>query len=522
MGDTVLFGNNEDAVSPETYYWVIPGTETRYGAIVFGLEGMYHEGGVNEMGLAYDVNALPWMAMNPSPELPHVPDRLGEHLLTENATVEEAIAYLSSFSWGEGLAAQIHIADATGDAVVVSAGADGELNFTRMQPGDGYLVSTNFNLAIPANGRYPCWRYDTATSMLETVFDGSGLDIDHMRSILDSTHQEGRDSNTLYSYIADLRQGVINLYYWYQFDEVIVIDVDEALSQGATQYRMRDIFTEGTVERAEEAHSYYTELPERWRNVAQVFYATTAVSLVALFWALIRNPDISRRARLTWVFAVLLFGIFGLLAYYLTNRVSRSAPEAQEGRPGWSAAFAATAYSIVGYGVVWIGTLSYLLLFVAEPSPGQVLGLTYTLPYAFGLLFFRTPLAALHREEGYWDALRRSFLPEFISLNFACAGFFPVVFLLSNIFFVSTPSFSDPLMWFVFAMGILAGFISLLPLNIWLAFRDGSKDLPLALQSGEPVGLTGDQLTPRYGWFLALLSFSLFMVSVWLTISNMI
>jgi hypothetical protein len=54
MGDTVLFGNNEDAVSPETYYWVIPGTETRYGAIVFGLEGMYPEGGVNEMGLAYD------------------------------------------------------------------------------------------------------------------------------------------------------------------------------------------------------------------------------------------------------------------------------------------------------------------------------------------------------------------------------------------------------------------------------------------------------------------------------------
>lgn len=522
MDDTVLFANNEDAVSPETYYWVIPGEEGKYGSIIFGLEGMYPEGGVNEKGLAYDVNALPWMTMVPQSELPYRPDRLGEHLLAENATVEEAIAYLSGFSWGEGIAGQIHIADATGNAAVMSVGADGELTFTRKQPEDGYLVSTNFNLAEPSNGRYPCWRYDTATGMMGTIFNGSDLDVEQMRSVLDATHQEGRETNTLYSNIVDLRHGVIYLYYWYQFDDVIVIDVDELLSQGAAQYRMRDVFPEETVERAMQAHRHYTEMPERWRNVGRIYFVINAVSLVVLFGALMRNPGLSWRMRLIWVLATLLLGIFGLLAYMLSNRMQRSGFDVQVSGSGWDAAFAGTAHSIVGYGVVWVVTLAYLLLFVAEPGPGQILAFTYGVPLIVGLLLFRAPLIALRRKASYLEVLRRSFLPEFISLNMACIGFFPVVFLTSNTLFLSSPSFSDPLMWFLFAVGVLAGFISLLPLNILIAHRPGAKETPHVLRTGEPVGVAGDSLTIRNAWYLALFSFAIFLISIWLTISNMI
>ena len=60
---------------------------------------------------------------------------------------------------------QIHLADASGDAVVISAGPDGEVAYTRKLPGNGYLVSTNFNLANPGNGT-KSWRYDKATALL--------------------------------------------------------------------------------------------------------------------------------------------------------------------------------------------------------------------------------------------------------------------------------------------------------------------------------------------------------------------
>lgn len=67
---------------------------------------------------------------------------------------------------------QVHLADATGDAVVISAGKDGELAFTRKQKGDKYLISTNFNVANPENCyNYPCWRYDIGAEMMDEIDD---------------------------------------------------------------------------------------------------------------------------------------------------------------------------------------------------------------------------------------------------------------------------------------------------------------------------------------------------------------
>ncbi len=56
-----------------------------------------------------------------------------------------------------------------GNAVVISADQNGEIAFTRKGIGDGYLLSTNFNLANPENGKYPCWRFDTASRMLRKI-----------------------------------------------------------------------------------------------------------------------------------------------------------------------------------------------------------------------------------------------------------------------------------------------------------------------------------------------------------------
>lgn len=34
-GDTVLFGNNEDWINPNTYYWVVPSSGGDYGAVYY-------------------------------------------------------------------------------------------------------------------------------------------------------------------------------------------------------------------------------------------------------------------------------------------------------------------------------------------------------------------------------------------------------------------------------------------------------------------------------------------------------
>ena len=57
-GDSVLFGNNEDYSNPATYYWVEPSGNGRYGAVYFGFDNLWPQGGVNEKGLAFDINSL--------------------------------------------------------------------------------------------------------------------------------------------------------------------------------------------------------------------------------------------------------------------------------------------------------------------------------------------------------------------------------------------------------------------------------------------------------------------------------
>jgi hypothetical protein len=40
-GDTVLFGNNEDWINPNTYYWVVPSRGGDYGVVYFGFDNFW-------------------------------------------------------------------------------------------------------------------------------------------------------------------------------------------------------------------------------------------------------------------------------------------------------------------------------------------------------------------------------------------------------------------------------------------------------------------------------------------------
>ena len=72
QGDNVLFGNNEDWINPNTYYWTVPSTNDTFGVVYFGFDNFWPQGGINEKGLAYDVNALPKSPLKPHHELPKI------------------------------------------------------------------------------------------------------------------------------------------------------------------------------------------------------------------------------------------------------------------------------------------------------------------------------------------------------------------------------------------------------------------------------------------------------------------
>ncbi len=259
FGRTVLYGNNEDYRIPQTYYWAEPSGEKTYGGVFLGFDNFFPQGGINEKGLAFDFNALPEAPLNPHNELPDRGDII-KKIYQTCATVEEAIALVKKHNWGLSIKWQVLLADATGDAVVISAGADGELAFTRKQKRDGYLVSTNFNRANPKNtyrGGYPCWRYNKAVEMLEKIKDERDLTVDYFKSILDACHVEGQGGNTLYSNVFDLKNGVIYLYHWHQFYETAVLNVADEITKKKPPTLIKELFSQETVKLAEEEFQSY-------------------------------------------------------------------------------------------------------------------------------------------------------------------------------------------------------------------------------------------------------------------------
>ncbi len=244
-GDSVMFGANEDQRSNESFL-VVDKSGTN-GVVYFATPWkgipLLMQMGINEKGLCYDMNWIPKENINPHPErkLYKVFEmkRPGKkpkkewvitHLMKECSTVEEVLSKVFQFNFGNSVSGQFHFADKNGDAVVIHPGSDGELTFTRKNQGNGYLISTNFNLAQLYKGNWSCDRYAKADKMLSTMHVRGGLSVEFMALILNATHQNKLFSTkTLYSVVYDIQKLRIYLYFNRQFNTPHVLDLNEEL-----------------------------------------------------------------------------------------------------------------------------------------------------------------------------------------------------------------------------------------------------------------------------------------------------
>ena len=101
-----------------------------------------------------------------------------------------------------------------------------------------FQVATNFRLADYASAPPSVDRFDTATRML------SGADrfsVDLFRRVLDATHQEG-PAPTQYSQVYDLKNNLIYLYHFHDFDRPVVLDIAQELAKGPHSAQIASLF----------------------------------------------------------------------------------------------------------------------------------------------------------------------------------------------------------------------------------------------------------------------------------------
>jgi len=320
-GDSVFFSGNDDYILPDSYYWVEPGDSSRYGVIWIGTPDNPQQG-VNEKGLAYDANGLPKVDVNPHTERIAVKGEYYHHyimqIMHECSRVEDVIRWANLHQHYPYMHDQLHFADETGDAVIISAGKDGEMVFTRKLKGDGFLVSTNFNVANPSNGyNYPCWRYDKATELLKQLIAREGpVTSKDVRDVMDKVHVYNGSSWTIETMLADLVNGVVYIYFFYQYDRPVVLNVKYELSHPREPGALSKLFPEDV---RQEAARRYNKARANLRFNQVVGITWPALVLVSLILMFTVCADYKKGLRF-WLPAVIILGPFAFIIRLLVKK----------------------------------------------------------------------------------------------------------------------------------------------------------------------------------------------------------
>ncbi len=231
-GQIALGGNNEDYSIPFTKVWFLPAEEGKFGRVYFGFENFIWQGGMNDQGLFFDALGVNQPVKVPRDGNPVYQGSLADKAMAECATVECVIQLFAEKNtlWDTWYH-QFMFGDATGDSAIIEP-------LTVLRKEGQYQVATNFYQSQPVPEYYTPNRYNTAVSMFENA---DAISVDLFRDILDAVHQEG-GSPTVYSNIYDLKQRVIYLYHFYDYDNVVVLNLDEELAKGEHSYDLPSLF----------------------------------------------------------------------------------------------------------------------------------------------------------------------------------------------------------------------------------------------------------------------------------------
>lgn len=256
--ERVLVGNNEDWFNPRTKIWFIQPLNDRYGSVFFGFDNYWPQGGMNQKGLFFDAFALEPKEVDGQEGKPRFKGNLIKEVMSTCATVKEALALLDKYSLHFMTRFQMFIADASGDSAIIEGNAI-------IRKEENYQVVTNFRQSETDSSETSCWRYRVANDMLMNCREDK---LHCIRSILEATHQKG-DYPTLYSNIYDLKAKRVYVYYFHNFQEEVVIDLENELIKKPGVLDLPDLFSPNLAAQAYVAQ--FTNLKKEYTHNAPIF-----------------------------------------------------------------------------------------------------------------------------------------------------------------------------------------------------------------------------------------------------------
>jgi hypothetical protein len=200
------------------------------------------------------------------------------------------------------------------------------------------------------------------------------------------------------------------------------------------------------------------------------WFALTAVSVAYVGWdAFARgNPDVTVM-KWGWVLVSLYMGPVALLLYVLSTKEPRPGTHAAFIKPLWKQGLGSTIHCVAGdaTGIILAATVTAILGFPMWVD----LGVEYAAGFAFGLFVFQALFMKDMMGGSYWGAVRMSFVPEWLSMNMMMSGMILVMVPLMMGRDMRAMEPSQLLYWGTMSFGVIAGFFTAYPVNVWLVAK---------------------------------------------------
>jgi hypothetical protein len=172
-----------------------------------------------------------------------------------------------------------------------------------------------------------------------------------------------------------------------------------------------------------------------------------------------------------WILVTLYTGVFGLIVYWFSCREPTPFTHEKFIAPLWKQAVGSTIHCMAGdaTGIIVAAAITSLL--------GLPMGVDAVIEYfagfAFGLFIFQALFMKDMLGGSYWEAVKSSFLPEWLSMNAMMAGMIPVmIILMTRDMRAMEPT--SPRFWGIMSLAALVGGVLAYPVNWWLV-KNGLK-----------------------------------------------
>ncbi|OUM00395.1 DUF4396 domain-containing protein [Variovorax sp. JS1663] len=197
-----------------------------------------------------------------------------------------------------------------------------------------------------------------------------------------------------------------------------------------------------------------------------VWFVLAALSTAYVAWDQFRNNPEPVVMKWGFILVTLYMGPLGLLLYVMADKEPAPGEHEDFVKPLWKQGVGSTIHCVAGdaTGIILAAVVTAVL---GLPMWIDLI-VEYAAGFAFGLFIFQSLFMKSMMGGTYWENVRKSFMPEFISMNAMMAGMAPVMALLMMGRDMRAMDPTELLFWGVMSLGVIAGFAIAYPVNVWM------------------------------------------------------